>query len=169
MQNIAIEITKALIRWVNIKDNTMKISQIMQRNLITLDMDDSLASAKKLFEQHKMHHILIKDQARLAGVITDRDLWQNLSPTIGTSKETAQDSFNLNKKVHLIMVRDLITVTENVTLNEAVLLFHDHRISCLPVVDEKQRAIGIITWRDIIRLIALQYRQKLDKAANNKT
>jgi acetoin utilization protein AcuB len=67
----------------------------------------------------------------------------------------------MNKKVHLIMSRDLITATQDTSLTEAVLLFHDHKISCLPIVDEKQQAIGIISWRDIIKLIALQYRQKL--------
>ncbi|WP_191321827.1 CBS domain-containing protein [Colwellia sp. C1TZA3] len=138
----------------------MNINQIMQRNLITLELDDSLESAKKLFEKHHMHHILIKDQTTLAGVITDRDLWKHLSPTVGTRKETPQDSFILNKKVHLIMVRDLITATENISLTEAVLLFHDHKISCLPVVDENKCAIGIITWRDIIKVMAVQYRRK---------
>jgi acetoin utilization protein AcuB len=138
----------------------MKIGQIMCRNLVTLDLDDTLAHAKKLFEQHNVHHILLKDQTTLAGVITDRDLWQNLSPTVGTRKETPQDSFILNKKVHLIMARDLITATEEISLTEAVLLFYDHKISCLPIVDENQRAIGIITWRDIIKIIAVQYRRK---------
>tara|TARA_R110000744_G_scaffold99790_2_gene192496 strand:+ start:2355 stop:2849 length:495 start_codon:yes stop_codon:yes gene_type:complete len=138
----------------------MKISQMMQRKLITLDMDDTLANAKKLFEQHNMHHILINNKSTLAGVITDRDLWQNLSPTVGTRNETPQDSFILNKKVHLIMARDLITATEEVSLTDAILLFHDNKISCLPVVNENQQAVGIITWRDIIKVIAVQYRRK---------
>ena len=81
----------------------MAISQIMRRNLITLDMDDTLSDAKGLFEHHDMHHILITEEGKLTGVITDRDLLQHLSPTIGTRKETPQDTFILNKKVHLIM------------------------------------------------------------------
>lgn len=139
----------------------MKISQIMQRDLITLDMDNTLDDARKLFETHSMHHILIKNESTLAGVITDRDLWQNLSPTVGTRNETPQDSFSMNKKVHLIMSRQLVTATEETSLTEAVLLFHDHKISCLPIIDEKQKVLGIVTWRDIIKLIAIQYRQKL--------
>lgn len=139
----------------------MKISQIMRRELITLDMDDTLDDAKKLFDKHTMHHILIKNESTLAGVITDRDLWQNLSPNVGTRKETPQDSFFRNKKVHLIMSRELITATEETSLSDAVLLFHDHKISCLPIINEKKQAIGIVTWRDIIKLIAIQYRQKL--------
>ena len=138
----------------------MNISKVMQRNLITLELDGSFESAKKLFDQHNIHHILIKDKTILKGIITDRDLWKNLSPTIGTRKETPQDSFILNKKVHLIMNRELITTTENVSLSEAVLLFHDHKISCLPVVDENKCAIGVITWRDIIKVVAEQYRRK---------
>ena len=138
----------------------MAISQIMRRNLITLDLDNTLESAKDLFELHNIHHILIKDEATLAGIITDSDLWQNLSPTVGTRNETSQDSFILNKKVHLIMARDLITATEDLAINEAVLLFYDHNISCLPIVDEKNQPIGIVTWRDIIKVLALQYRRK---------
>tara|TARA_B110000211_G_scaffold3053_1_gene3638 strand:+ start:14503 stop:14940 length:438 start_codon:yes stop_codon:yes gene_type:complete len=138
----------------------MAISQIMRRNLITLDLDNTLESAKDLFELHNIHHILIKDEATLAGVITDSDLWKNLSPTVGTRNETSQDSFILNKKVHLIMARDLITATEDLAINEAVLLFYDHNISCLPIVDEKNQPIGIVTWRDIIKVLALQYRRK---------
>ncbi len=138
----------------------MAISQIMRRNLITLDLDNTLESAKDLFELHNIHHILIKDEATLAGVITDSDLWKNLSPTVGTRNETSQDSFILNKKVHLIMARDLITATEDLAINEAVLLFYDVKISCLPIVDEKNQPIGIVTWRDIIKVLALQYRRK---------
>jgi acetoin utilization protein AcuB len=138
----------------------MKISQIMSRDLVTLAMDDTLEHARDLFANNDLHHILIKDQATLSGIITDRDLWQNLSPTIGTRKETPQDGFILNKKVNLIMTRDLITVTADMSLNEAILLIYEHNISCLPVVNEKQQPIGIITWRDIIKLIALQYRRK---------
>ena len=142
------------------KDKDMNISKVMQRDLITLELDDSLESAKNLFNKHNIHHILIKDKTTLIGIITDRDLWKNLSPTIGTRKQTPQDSFILNKKVHLIMTRELITTTEDVSLSEAVLLFHDHKISCLPVVDENKCAIGVITWRDIIKIIAMQYRRK---------
>lgn len=138
----------------------MAISQIMCRDLITLDMDGTLADAKDLFEHHNIHHILITDNGKLAGVITDRDLLESLSPTIGTRKETPQDGFILNKKVHLIMNRDVISSHERITINEAVLIFHDHQISCIPVVDEHKNPIGIITWRDIIKVIAVQYRKK---------
>ena len=138
----------------------MSISTIMSRALITLSIDDSLDKAKKIFDQHKIHHILITQDNELSGVLTDRDLYKHLSPAIGTAKETHKDTALLQKKVHLIMSRNLVTAKEDLSLNEAVLLFYDNHISCLPIVDDKFNLLGIITWRDILKILALQYRKK---------
>jgi acetoin utilization protein AcuB len=143
----------------------MSIEKIMSNQLITLDIDANLEQARLLFKKHNIHHILIVSKQELLGVITDRDLHKHLSPAIGTNKETVRDSSLLQKKVHLIMSRNLVTANQQTTLNEAVLLFHDNHISCLPIVDEKSHLLGIITWRDIIKILAQQYRQK---KVNNK-
>jgi acetoin utilization protein AcuB len=124
-------------------------------------MDDDLEKAKAIFDQHKIHHILVLSDEVLVGVITDRDIYKHLSPTIGTKNETPRDHSALHKKIHLIMNRDLTTASESATLNEAALLFYDNHISCLPIVDDKMQPLGIISWRDILKVIALQYRQKL--------
>ena len=139
----------------------MSLSKVMSTNLITLEMDDDLGKAKAIFDQHKIHHILVLNDKELVGVITDRDIYKHLSPTIGTKKETPRDHSSLNKKLHLVMNRNLTTTSEDASLNEAVLLFHDNHISCLPVVNDKMEPIGIISWRDILKVIALQYRHKL--------
>jgi acetoin utilization protein AcuB len=124
-------------------------------------MDDDLGKAKAIFDLHKIHHILVLNDKELVGVITDRDIYKHLSPTIGTKKETARDHSSLSKKLHLVMNRNLTTTSEDASLNEAVLLFHDNHISCLPVVNDKMEPLGIISWRDILKVIALQYRHKL--------
>jgi acetoin utilization protein AcuB len=43
-------------------------------------------------------------------------------------------------------------------------MFHDNHLSCLPIVNDEMQPIGIISWRDILKVIARQYRNKL--AAN---
>ena len=133
----------------------------MSTNLITLELDDDLGKAKAIFDQHKIHHILVLNDKELVGVITDRDIYKHLSPTIGTKNETTRDYSLLQKKLHLVMNRNLTTASENATLNEAVLLFHDNHISCLPIVNDKMEPLGIISWRDILKVIALQYRHKI--------
>ena len=135
----------------------------MSTSLVMLDMDDDLEKAKTLFDQHDIHHILVVEGKELVGIITDRDLHKHLSPNIGTRQESFSDTSLLQKKVHLIMSRNLIVAPEAITLNEAVLLFYDNHISCLPIVDKDMKPLGIITWRDIIKVLALQYRQRLNK------
>jgi acetoin utilization protein AcuB len=139
----------------------MKIAKLMTKKLITLYLDDDLNKARALFNEHKIHHILIlNDDDTLAGIITDRDLFMHLSPTVGTSKESHKDVSLLQKKIHQIMARDLVVASAEFSLHEAVLLFHDNHISCLPIIDQYNKVVGIITWRDILKVIALQYRKK---------
>ncbi len=138
----------------------MSIQNFMTKSLVTLSIDDDLSRAKQAFEQHEIHHILLLDGKELAGIITDRDLFKHLSPAIGTSKETPKDTSLTKKKLHLIMSRELITAGPEITINEAVLLFYDNHISCLPIVNDNFQPIGIITWRDVIKIIAVQYRHK---------
>lgn len=138
----------------------MSIEKLMSKNIISLDIDDDLAKAKLAFDEHKIHHLLILNGKELAGIITDRDLYKQLSPHINTRNETPRDSSLLRKKVNLFMSRELVTAPLHTTLNEAVLLFYDNKISCLPIVDDNFAPIGIVTWRDIIKIIAIQYRHK---------
>lgn len=142
----------------------MSVTKLMSKNIVSLDIDDDLAKAKLAFEQNRIHHLLILNGKELAGLFTDRDLYKQLSPHINTRNETPRDTSLLRKKVNLFMSRELVTANEQTTLNEAVLLFYDNHISCLPVVDQDFKPLGIITWRDIIKVIALQYRQRLQQS-----
>lgn len=140
----------------------MKIENLMNTELLTLSMDSPLSKAKELFESNKVHHLIITDDdGLLAGVITDRDLYKHLSPTIGTSQETHRDTALMQKKLHQIMARNLVTTQAQQSLSNAVVLLYDNHISCLPVVDKQNKPIGIITWRDLLKVLALQYKKKL--------
>lgn len=140
----------------------MKIKNIMNTDLLTLSMDSPLSKAKELFESNNVHHLIITDDdGLLAGVMTDRDLYKHLSPTVGTSQETHRDTALMQKKLHQIMARNLVTTQAQKSLSNAVVLLYDNHISCLPVVDKQNKPIGIITWRDLLKVLALQYKKKL--------
>lgn len=141
----------------------MGLEYFTSREVYSVDMDDELSKVKDLFSEHKIHHMLVTDGGKLIGVLNDRDLYKQLSPTLGTAKETHSDIELLHKKVHLIMNRNLVTITADTSINQAVLKLNDNKVSCLPIVDEKNRPIGIITWRDILGMVAKQYRHKLKK------
>jgi acetoin utilization protein AcuB len=77
-----------------------------------------------------------------------------LSPYVGSATETARDLATLNKRVHQIMTRRPITLRQESGIAEAVELLLKNRISCLPIVDDDFKPIGIVSWRDLLRTLA---------------
>jgi acetoin utilization protein AcuB len=126
----------------------------MTARVVTVEMDDPLDVVKKIFDNLNFHHLLVVDERkRLSGVVSDRDLLKALSPYIGSIAETARDASTLNKRVHQVMSRNLITLSPDAEIAECVRLFLEQRISCIPVVDEEFKPIGIVSWRDVLKLL----------------
>ncbi|GAB3484536.1 CBS domain-containing protein [Marinomonas epiphytica] len=131
----------------------MKINDIMSSPVVTVELDDSLAVVDEIFRNTHFHHLLVVEDSKLLGVLSDRDLLKALSPKLGTAAEKDSDLATLNKKVHQIMSRKPICIGKMDSLYKAVDLLLDNKISCLPVLDEQQKLVGIISWRDLLRAI----------------
>lgn len=129
----------------------MNIEQIMSSNLVTVRLDDSLKKVRHLFESTQFHHLLVIEDKKLLGVISDRDLLKAISPNIGNLSETEKDRASLNKRAHQIMSRNLTTLKSSADIYDAIGIFNSSKISCIPVVDEENRPIGILSWRDIMK------------------
>jgi acetoin utilization protein AcuB len=131
----------------------MSVEKIMSKTPTTVEMDDSLSVVKEIFDHTRFHHLLVVDSGKLFGVVSDRDLLKALSPNVGTVRETSKDAASLNKKVHQIMTRKPIVLAQNAGIYDAIEIFNNHNISCIPIVDEHQIPIGIVSWRDILKEI----------------
>ena len=131
----------------------MSIEKIMSKRIVTIEMDDSLGVVKNIFDNSRFHHLLVVESGILHGVVSDRDLLKALSPNIGTASETTKDLATLNKRVHQILTRTPITLTPAAGIYDAIDIFNNHSISCIPVVDVAQKPVGLISWRDILKVI----------------
>jgi acetoin utilization protein AcuB len=129
----------------------MKIGAIMSTRLVTVHMDDTLEAIQEIFTTGHIHHVLVVDEGELYGIISDRDLLRALSPYIGSNVETLRDVATLNKRAHQIMTRRPVTLSREADSADAVRLLLGGNFSCLPVVDERQRPVGIVTWRDLLK------------------
>lgn len=141
----------------------MRVGQLMTQRVVSVQLDDSLRIVKDIFDNTCFHHLLVVDAGKLQGVVSDRDLLKAMSPNIDTPGETAKDLASLNKKVHQVMTRELITINAEAGIYAAIKLFNQHRISSLPVVDEKGKALGILSWRDIFKALEEKRNQRLEK------
>ncbi|MFQ5660425.1 MAG: CBS domain-containing protein [Gammaproteobacteria bacterium] len=129
----------------------MLVKDIMSRNVITVTLNDTANDVKKIFDNIKIHHVVVIEEKKLLGIISDRDILRCISPYLDTPAETPRDHFTLNKRVQQIMTSDLITVQESSPLKEAARLMLENEISCLPVLNEENMMTGILSWKDILR------------------
>ena len=103
---------------------------------VTLSKDAFVSDAKKLMKEYRIGGIpVIDSNKRLIGIVTNRDLrFEN-----DGSKKVSQLMTSLN----------LITAKENTTMDEAELILQENKIEKLPVVNDNNTLIGLITYRDI--------------------
>ena len=131
----------------------MKIESIMTTAIISVEMDDTLEVVKDIFDNAKIHHLLVIEDELLVGVLSDRDLYRAISPNIGTNRYTFKDIETLKKRVHTVMTRKPTVLSRHASILEAVHIFNSNQFSCIPIVDESGNIEGIVTWRDIMRIL----------------
>ena len=135
-------------------DSAATVSEIMARRLVTVSPDDTLAVVRRLFDEHRFHHLIVVEKGIARGVLSQRDLLKNISPFVGTMSESRRDMWTLEKRVHQIMNRTIVWAKPETPITEAALMMAANRISCLPVLDDKGRPVGIVTTVDLLRWIA---------------
>lgn len=132
----------------------MYIKDMMTTRIVTVEMDDTLGEIKEIFDNVSFHHVMVvEDQGQLVGMISDRDMRQSLSPKLGTAAELQRDRDTLTQRAHQVMTRNLITLSAEDQVFDAIHHFTQHKISALPVIDTTGNPIGIVSWRDILKII----------------
>jgi CBS domain-containing protein len=87
----------------------LPVSTIMSRHVAHVSMDDPLRRVRELFEQRRFHHLIVTETGRVVGILSDRDLLTHLSPFLGKVSEREQDAHTLDRRVHQIMSRRLVS------------------------------------------------------------
>jgi len=123
----------------------------MTARVVTIEMDDSLEVVRDIFRKVRFHHLLVVDNEKLVGIISDRDVLKAISPYVGTMSETDRDRATLNKRAHQIMAHHPLTVRQSCPLQEAAQLMLIRGVSCLPVTTIGGVIQGIVTWKDVFR------------------
>ena len=131
----------------------MSVKSIMSTKLVTIDQDANLKTIKQMFEKVNFRHLLVEEKGELCGIISDRDLFRALNPKVDSIYATDKDLACLNKKAHQIMSRHPLCLSPESTIFDAVHLFNHNKVSCIPIVNQANHAVGIVSWRDILRAL----------------
>ena len=128
----------------------MLVRDWMQREVVTVTPDDTLATALTLTRKHRVRHLpVILPRGDLAGILSDRDI-RLAMPSPLTTADAERHEFLERTSIAGIMTRDVITVGADETIEDAAKQLYRHRIGSLPVVNSAGRLEGIITETDIL-------------------
>ncbi len=131
----------------------MLVQNWMSKNVVTIDVNDSMQDAMKQLKEHGIRMLPVMKKCKLVGIITDRDL-KKASASDATTLEIHELLYLLTKiKVKDIMTKNPITVPLNYTAEETAQVLLESKISGAPVVDDSGQVVGTITQSDLFRVL----------------
>jgi len=130
---------------------TTKVKERMSNNPVTVKPDDALKDAIwKMEHGHFRHLPVVDEKEKLIGMLTDRDV-RLIRPSLAfVGKDDAAVQL-WSMAVQQAAVFDPIRVNSETTLKEAADLMLRWHIGGLPVVDDQEKVVGVITYTDILR------------------
>jgi acetoin utilization protein AcuB len=132
----------------------MLVKGWMVTDVITVDEDTSMMKASIIMKEKKIRCLpVVNKKGDLVGIVSDRDL-KDAAP----SKATTLDVYELNYLLSSIKIKDLmkknmVYVRPDETIEFAAILMLENKISSLPVINNKQKLVGIITQTDIFKVL----------------
>ena len=117
----------------------MRMHEIMTEHVQTVPPDTSLAEAYGLMRAHRIHHLVVRDASKIAGIVSAKDL----PPAV-----TADDGHVVRE----VMSLDVVNLDENDTVRRAANLMRGRNVGCV-VVTRNGALAGIVTVSDLLELL----------------
>jgi len=133
-KNMTIEEQAEQVRMVKRSESGMILDPVV------INHKANVGEAKKLMEENKIGGIPVIDASnRLMGIVTSRDL---------------RFEKNAKRPIAEVMTnsKELITAQQGISLQKAEEILKEHKIEKLPIVDKKNNLIGLITYKDMIKI-----------------
>ncbi len=131
------------------KYNWMKVVDIMTRDPLSVGPAETVGQADELMAENKIRQLPVVNDRELVGIITDRDIRSFLSASLLYTPEAREKA--LMTPVADVMTTEPLTLSPDDDLSEAVELLIDEKIGGIPVLDETEGLIGIVTYVDVLR------------------
>jgi CBS domain-containing protein len=128
------------------------VSAVMTRGPATVEERAPVADAAAEMAAGGFRHVPVVDgERRLVGVVSERDLRGRLGTDLRGFAGAAADA--LAEPVADIMMPDPIALSPRASLADALAVFADDRVGVIPVVDDADRLVGIVSYVDLLGTI----------------
>lgn len=112
------------------------VRDVMVSDVVTIDSSASLAAAAQAMEQANVGMLPVIENGRVRGVITDRDI---------VVRAVARNADTSSTRVGDCLTPDAVCAKPAWTTNEAMQAMADAQVGRLPVVDDQDRLVGVVT------------------------
>lgn len=128
----------------------MPVKDFMTKKVVYVSPDTTVAHATDKMREQGLRRLPVIENDRLVGLVTEGTMAE-ASPSKATSLSIYEMNYLLNKtKIRDIMIREVVTVSQYASLEDAIYLMMKHNVGVLPVVDNDQ-VYGIITDKDVYK------------------
>lgn len=122
----------------------MSLQRFCQRPPVTLAADKSIVEACRVLQEQNVGCVLIEENGKLRGLLTDRDI---------ALKVTAEKRDPRATKVREVMSTNLTTIPVNRTLHDLTTVMHTYHVRRVPIVDSDDKVLGLVTLDDLLILL----------------
>jgi CBS domain-containing protein len=134
------------------------VAKIMTKNLVKLNVNDSLSKAEALFKKNKIKHLPVVKGDKIVGMLSYSDLLRiSFADATDDSGEyvesTVYDMFSLEQ----VMTHKVICVNTDDSIKEVAEILAREHFHALPVIEHDQ-IVGIVTSTDIINYFLEQFK-----------
>ena len=129
----------------------MFVANRMTKNPITVEPTTPVNEAAKLMKRRNIRRLPVVEKGSLVGIISDRDIMR-VAPSPATTLSKFEIMSLLDKiTVAEIMAKDVVSLPDTATIEEAALVMYNEKLSGLPVVSSMGAVVGIITETDVFK------------------
>lgn len=133
----------------------MLVSEMMATNLATVTEEDSLNKAFQVLYERRHKVLPVVREGKLCGLLTER-LLAEVRPSKATSLNVYEINYLMSRtKVKDIMRKDVFSVVPDAVIEEAAFIMYSNDIGSLPVVNEDNTLVGIVTQTDIFKALVV--------------
>ncbi len=129
---------------------------IMVTRVITVGMEERLSRVEAKMRENGIRHLPVVDErGRLAGIITQRDLYRAASPRPTEDGTYVFDPEQLaSYRLKHFMTPQPLTLGPEDSVARAVELMAELKYGCIPIVDGDKKLLGIVTQIDVLKFLA---------------
>lgn len=131
----------------------MKVRDVMTPDPIAIRSDRTIREALETLEKHHIRHLPILEDGRLSGILSDRSVapWRQTLFDAESWHDVDLEALLMQTRVADIVERRVVSIEPDAPVSAAIDALLDHNIGAVPVVDDRDELVGIVSYVDLLR------------------